>query len=198
MTSITIRDVPDAARDELAARAARTGRSLQEYLRRELVALAGRPDPDALATRIVERKERTSSGLTAVQILAHRDASTIVAALIDAGHDGRWAEPYLTAEMAAPHLLSVEVANVLRRAAKANEISDDVASLAHADLLDLRVDLVPYADVAIRAWELRHNVSSYDAWYVATAEVLDVPLATLDRRLASAPGPRCEFQTPGR
>ncbi len=74
MTSITIRDVPDAARDELAARAAQSGRSLQEYLRRELIELAGRPDPDALAIRIVDRKERTSSRLTAGQILAHRDA----------------------------------------------------------------------------------------------------------------------------
>lgn len=74
MASITIRDVPEAARDELAARAARTGRSLQEYLRKELIDLAGRPDPEALAARIVERKERTGAKLPSKAILRHRDA----------------------------------------------------------------------------------------------------------------------------
>jgi plasmid stability protein len=74
MASITIRDVPDGARDELAARAARTGRSLQEYLRKELIDLAARPDPEALAARIVERKRRTATKLTGTKILRHRDA----------------------------------------------------------------------------------------------------------------------------
>src|ERR1019366_8380139 len=46
----------------------------------------------------------------------------------------------------------------------------DVASMAHADLLDLRVELFPYAPFAARAWELRSNITSYDAWYVAVAE----------------------------
>lgn len=74
MASITVRDVPDDARDELAARAARSGRSLQEYLRKELIDLASRPDPDALAGRIVERKQRTSTKLSASKIIKHRDA----------------------------------------------------------------------------------------------------------------------------
>lgn len=74
MASITVRDVPDKARDELAARAARTGRSLQEYLRKELVDLASRPDPEALALRIVERKRRTATKLPGEKILRHLDA----------------------------------------------------------------------------------------------------------------------------
>lgn len=74
MASITIRDVPDGARDELAARAARTGRSLQEYLRKELIDLAGRPDPEALAARIAERKRQTATELSRAKILRHRDA----------------------------------------------------------------------------------------------------------------------------
>lgn len=74
MASITVRDVPDSARDELAARAARSGRSLQEYLRRELIALADRPDPHALAERIIDRKRRTNSTLSADDIIEHRDA----------------------------------------------------------------------------------------------------------------------------
>ena len=71
--SITIRDVPDEAREELAARAALTGRSLQEYLRAELIELARRPEPEALIRRIRERKDRTGSRLTVESILAHRD-----------------------------------------------------------------------------------------------------------------------------
>jgi antitoxin FitA len=74
MPSITIRNVPAHARDELAARAARTGRSLQEYLRSALIDLAERPDAQALSARIRERKRATGSELSAVQILGHRDA----------------------------------------------------------------------------------------------------------------------------
>jgi predicted nucleic acid-binding protein len=125
------------------------------------------------------------------------DASVIVAALVDTGPAGSWAEQFLApGELAAPHLLPGEVANVLRRAQLAGDISSDIASLAHTDLLDLRVDLFPYEAVAPRAWALRANLSSYDAWYVALAESLDAPLATLDRRLAGAPGPSCAFLTP--
>lgn len=74
MASVTVRDVPDDARDELASRAARSGRSLQEYLRKALIDLASRPDPEALAQRIVERKQRTSTALAAKKIIEHRDA----------------------------------------------------------------------------------------------------------------------------
>lgn len=124
------------------------------------------------------------------------DASTVVAALIDSGPEGSWAESVLDSDLAAPQLLPAEVANVMRRAVSAGEISDDVASLAHADLIDLRVELLAYGIVALRAWDLRHNLSAYDGWYVAVAELLDAPLATLDERLTRAPGPRCEFLTP--
>ena len=74
MPSITIRDVPEETRDELAARASRTGRSLQEYLRAQLIELARRPDAEALLSQVRQRKERTASRLSAEQVLAHRDA----------------------------------------------------------------------------------------------------------------------------
>ena len=74
MPSVTIRGVPEEARDELAARAARSGRSLQEYLRTELVQLAARPDTAALMARISERKRLTGTTISAEQILDHRDA----------------------------------------------------------------------------------------------------------------------------
>lgn len=122
------------------------------------------------------------------------DASMVVAALVDSGTDGRWAEALLTGDsLAAPHLMPAEAANILRRSAAGGVISAEQASLAHADLLDLRVELFPYAPFAARVWELRENVTCYDAWYVAVAEALGAPLATLDARLAKAPGPRCRF-----
>lgn len=72
--SITIRNVPDEVRDELAARAALTGRSMQEYLRERLMELATRPDPDVLMARVRDRKARTGSRLARERILEHRDA----------------------------------------------------------------------------------------------------------------------------
>lgn len=74
MAAITIRDVPDEARDELASRAALSGRSLQEYLRAQLIELARRPDAEALMARIRDRKQRTGSRLSMETILGHLDA----------------------------------------------------------------------------------------------------------------------------
>ena len=76
------------------------------------------------------------------------------------------------------------------------DMSADAAALAYADLLDLRIQMYPYAPFSVRVWELRDTVTPYDAWYVALAEFLEVPLATLDGKLAKAPGPRCEFRRP--
>ena len=72
--SITIRDVPDETSDELAARAAATGRSLQEYLRARLIDLAQMPDADVLMARVRARKAATGGPIPAEQILLHRDA----------------------------------------------------------------------------------------------------------------------------
>ena len=125
------------------------------------------------------------------------DASAVVAALVDAGSDGRWARSELAREgLAAPHLMPVEAANILRRAVLAGDLSADTAALAHDDLVHLRVDLFPYEPHAQRVWQLRDNLTAYDAWYVALAEDLGIPLVTLDQRLARANGPRCEFRLP--
>ncbi len=75
-------------------------------------------------------------------------------------------------------------------------LPQETVARAHDDLLTLIVELFPYEPLARRVWELRENVTPYDAWYVALAEELGVGLATLDRRLAQAVGPRCEFVTP--
>lgn len=125
------------------------------------------------------------------------DASVVVAAVVDAGPDGSWAAELLSrGDLAAPHLMPVESANILRRAALAGDVSREAAALAHGDLLSLRVNLFPYEPFALRVWELRKNITAYDAWYVAVAETLEAPLATLDIRLSRANGPRCTFEVP--
>ena len=76
------------------------------------------------------------------------DASLVVSALVDAGPTGRWADSFIEGGfLAAPHLMPVEAANILRRAILAGDISEDAASMAYADLLALRVDLFPLTTV---------------------------------------------------
>jgi len=99
-------------------------------------------------------------------------------------------------ELMAPHLMVVEVANILRRLARAGVLAEAEAGMAHADLIRLRVQLFDYAPFADRVWTLRNNVTAYDALYVSIAESLDIPLATLDRRLTTAVGPSCRFLQP--
>ncbi|RXZ68322.1 type II toxin-antitoxin system VapC family toxin [Agromyces albus] len=128
---------------------------------------------------------------------AHRplvvvDASAIVTLLIDPGEPGEVIASRLRdAAVLAPALLPFEVANVLRRRMNARLLSGAEAALAHADLLDLPIDLWPWEALATRAWELGSNLSSYDASYVALAEETDATLLTRDRRIAAAPGIRC-------
>jgi len=126
------------------------------------------------------------------------DASAVLAVLLDSGRDGQWATARLAdADLFAPTLLPYECSNVIRRAELSGAISADQAAQAHADLLDLAVDLWPYDVLATRAWELRANLSSYDAAYVALAEILGVRLVTLDQRILRAPGITCSVSIPG-
>jgi len=124
------------------------------------------------------------------------DASVVVTALVGTRDTGPWAEQLMEqGGLAAPSHLLVETANVLRRLALAGQLSSDAAALAHEDLLALPVELFGYRPLARRGWELRSAVTAYDACYVALAEALDAPLATLDQRLARAPGLRCPVIT---
>jgi predicted nucleic acid-binding protein len=125
------------------------------------------------------------------------DASVVVAALVDSGPNGTWAESILAAgPLYAPELVGVEATNILRRLERAKQITGAEANAAHDDLMQLDLDLVAFQACAARIWELRHNLTSYDAWYVALAESLALPLATLDEKLAKAKGVFCEFLTP--
>jgi predicted nucleic acid-binding protein len=124
------------------------------------------------------------------------DASVIVAALLDDGPAGSWAaETMLGRFLVAPAHLAVEVTSALRRLVASGAVGVDVATLAHADLLDLRVQSYPYAPFGERVWALRAVASAYDAAYVALAEALGAPLATLDGRLVRTPGVSCAFET---
>jgi predicted nucleic acid-binding protein len=125
------------------------------------------------------------------------DASVAVSALVDASDDGRWAAGVVSRQdVVAPHLLPVEIVSALRGLARDGTISPVLAR----DALDVAavwaVELYPLGSLARRVWDLRDTVTAYDAWYVALAELHGVPLATRDRRLAAASGPRCEFLLP--
>lgn len=125
------------------------------------------------------------------------DASVLVAAVADGGEEGAWAEAIVAGGgLVAPHLALVEATNILRRLELAGKLGRLEAGAAARDLLWIDLQQVPFGPFAERAWELRGNLTSYDAWYVAVAEELDLPLATLDRPLAAAPGPRCRFLLP--
>ena len=125
------------------------------------------------------------------------DASAVVTVLLDSGEGGAWlARRLASGELCAPALLAFECSNVIRRHELTGVISPDQAAQVHADLLDLPVDLFPYEPLAQRVWELRHNLTSYDAAYVALAEALYAPLITLDQRLAQAPGITCRVEVP--
>lgn len=126
------------------------------------------------------------------------DASVVVAAIVGGGETGRWAEHIVSrGELVAPHLMMAEATNALRRAELAHEASRDAAAVAVHNLVDLPVEFYPFEPFTARVWALRRTITAYDAWCVAIAESLDVPLATLDAKLSRAPGPDCRFEIPG-
>ena len=123
------------------------------------------------------------------------DASVLATALADDGFDGETARGRLLAQqLAAPELIDLEVASVLRRQLSLATIDVRRAQLALGDLFDLPILRAPHRPLLGRCWELRHNLSVYDAAYVALAEALDTTLLTADARLAKAPGLECTVE----
>jgi predicted nucleic acid-binding protein len=124
------------------------------------------------------------------------DASVLANALADDGHDGAVARHRLsrTGELVAPDLINVETTAVLRKRWVAGDLSDQRFSEAIGDLEDLDLTRYPTLSLVRRAFELRSNVTAYDATYVALAEELDCTLVTADRRLAAAPMVTCPIE----
>ena len=121
------------------------------------------------------------------------DASVLAPVVADGGSDGRRFRERLRGEtVAGPDLLRVEVVSVLRRHAGHGHLTEQQADAAIDDLLAFPITVYPSAVLLRRTWELRSNVTSFDGCYVALAEALGAPLVTADRRLAEAPGIRCE------
>ena len=94
----------------------------------------------------------------------------------------------------APCLIDVEVANVVRRYAARGEIDSRRGSEALSDLVEFPMHRHPHVPLLHRIWELRHNLTAYDAAYVALAEVLGAPLVTRDARLAASSGHRAQIE----
>ncbi len=123
------------------------------------------------------------------------DASVIVTALGDDGPDGERHRARLAGErLAAPHLLDLEVVSAWRRRAAAGGLDERRMRLARNDLRSLPIRRVPHPTLLERCWELRDNLTIYDAAYVALAELIEAPLVTLDARLSNTPGPRCVIE----
>ena len=123
------------------------------------------------------------------------DASVVVQALSDDTEPGDQARQRLGGEpLAAPHLLDIEVLAALRGLHRAGRINASRAQTAVSDLRDLPVVRSPHPALLHRIWELRDNVTVYDAAYVALAEALGVILLTRDARLAGATGLRCTVE----
>lgn len=123
------------------------------------------------------------------------DASVLAPAVADGGSDGAAYRSRLRGErIAAPDLVRVEVLSVIRRQLSVGLLDVDQAEQALDDLLELPVSIYPTASLLRRGWELRDNVSAYDACYIALAESLDTTLLTADVRLARAPGVDCAIE----
>lgn len=97
----------------------------------------------------------------------------------------------------APHLLDVEILHSLRRLAARGEVTERDAAAVVRDLPLLPLNRYSHRELAERVWTLRHNLTSYDATYVALAEVLGFPLLTCDAKLAGSPGHRAAIELVG-
>ena len=124
------------------------------------------------------------------------DASVMANLVGDDGRAGRSARTRVAGEthLAAPDLVDVETVAVLRKRWRAGDLTARRFRSAVDDLLALPVDRFPAGPLMIRAYELRANVTPYDAAYVALAEFLGYPLLTADGRLSRAPGIRCRVE----
>lgn len=123
------------------------------------------------------------------------DASVLATALGDDGRDGDLARGRLRdQQLAAPELIDLEVVSVLRRQLAGGRLDPRRAQLALGDLVELPLQRASHRPLLARCWELRDNLTVYDAAYVALAEALGTSLLTADSHLAGAPGLGCPVE----
>ena len=123
------------------------------------------------------------------------DASVLAVALLDDGPDGDQLPARLHGEdLAAPSLIDLEVVSVWRGLARGGQLEARRVAFALEDLRALPLQRVDHGALVMRCWELRENLTVYDASYVALAEALQATLLTGDRRIARAPGPTCPIE----
>lgn len=123
------------------------------------------------------------------------DASVVATALADDGPHGDATRARLRGEvLVAPELLDLEVASLLRRQCAAQSLDERRARLALDDLQAMPLRRAPHRPLLDRCWELRGDLTVYDAAYVALAELMQSGLLTADRRLARSPGPLCAIE----
>ena len=204
---IQLRNVPDALHRTLKARAAMAGMSLSDYLLAEIREVAERPT----LGRVARPSAQTQASLPSNSILPAwcrknvqqersaretgdpvivLDASAAIDWLLQTSAGQRIEQRIFSQNesLHAPHLLDLEVGQVLRRLVREGAVSAHRADQAIEDLLDLRMTRYPHFVLLPRIWQLRHNLSAYDAAYVALAENLGARLLTRDARLASVSG----------
>jgi predicted nucleic acid-binding protein len=117
------------------------------------------------------------------------DTSAVLAALAgDEPPAGLVARLAGDTDLHAPHLIDTEMLHALRHMTIAGQLSEERAADARTDFAELALTRYPHHPLSDRVWQLRHNLSAYDATFITLAELLDAPLITCDARLASAPG----------
>ena len=125
------------------------------------------------------------------------DSSVLIAALVEETDDAAWSRTIAAdPELHAPELVLAEAMNGVRRSELNHGVSTVQAEFARNTLGRMGFSLYTFNPFAERIWDLRHNLTCYDAWYVALAETLGCPLVTLDRRMSRAGGVQCQVLTP--
>jgi predicted nucleic acid-binding protein len=126
------------------------------------------------------------------------DSSAAIDYLLAYEPNASWVEEHLRVDpdLHVPHLFDIEIVGAVRRKVLFGDLSQARGKQAVLDVVDLDVTRYPHTPFLARIWELRRNLTAYDAPYVALAEALGVPLVTTDRSLAGAPGPRVPIVFP--
>jgi len=123
------------------------------------------------------------------------DTSALLPALVDSGGAGQVARSALSVpDLIAPALIDAEVAHALRGRVRGGKLEARIAVQALADMRRIPLERVEMVSHLERVWQLRENLTAYDAMFVAVAETYDAALVTGDERLAKSSGPRCRFQ----